>query len=277
MKISYLGLGIIGSIWVEHAQEDGHEIRSWNRTPKPDLPGFTSSISDAVAGAEIIHLCLADPPAVRSILEQILPSLAPGTMVIQSSTISPQASQEFEQMVTTAGYTYLEAPFTGSKPAAQKRDLVFFLGGEEALIDKALPYLRQLSRTHFTFSKCHLAAAIKLSMNLQIAAISQALTEGWHLAKHYGISHEAFYGVLRENVAHSPLAELKEPKLLKTDHSPQFSVKHMGKDLKLALDAGKDLNLSLTKQTQEIYEHGIKTGLSELDFIALEKLVRPDS
>jgi len=277
MKISYLGLGIIGSIWVEHAQEDGHEITSWNRTPKPDLPGFTSSITDAVAGAEIIHLCLADPPAVRSILEQILPSLAPGTMVIQSSTISPQASQEFEQMVTTAGYTYLEAPFTGSKPAAQKRDLVFFLGGEEALIDKALPYLRQLSRTHFTFSKCHLAAAIKLSMNLQIAAISQALTEGWHLAKHYGISHEAFYGVLRENVAHSPLAELKEPKLLKTDHSPQFSVKHMGKDLKLALDAQKDLNLSLTKQTQEIYEHGIQSGLSELDFIALEKLVRPDS
>jgi 3-hydroxyisobutyrate dehydrogenase-like beta-hydroxyacid dehydrogenase len=173
--------------------------------------------------------------------------------------------------------TYVEAPFTGSKPAAESRDLVFFLGGDAAAIDQALLYLIPLSRKYFHIGAPEQAAAIKLSMNLQIAAVSQALTEGWHLARSYGLSHESFYEVLRENVAHSGLAELKEPKLRAGDDAPQFSVKHMGKDLRLALEAAGSLDLTLTKTSHAIYDRGIEAGLGDLDFIALERLISQEN
>ncbi len=273
-KVSVVGLGIIGSIWATHYAEDGHTVRTWNRTPQPDFPGFEADLKQAADGAEVIHICVADPAAVQSVLDQILPVVKFGMLVIQSSTISPAAATSFAEQVTSKGATYLEAPFTGSKPAAEARELVFFQGGTPDAVRRAETFLKPLSRKRFVMGTPAQAAAIKLSMNLQIAAVSQALTEGWHLAQKFGLSHEQFYEVLGENVALSGLATLKEPKLKSGDHSPQFSVKHMRKDLGLALGAAQGLSPRLTERTKEIYDAGMEAGLADLDFIALEKLVK---
>ncbi|MFP4157472.1 MAG: NAD(P)-dependent oxidoreductase [Opitutales bacterium] len=271
-KVSVLGLGIIGSIWARHYRDDGHELSAWNRTPKPECPGFVSEVAAAVSGADLIHICVADPKAVQSVLDEALPALQEGALVIQSSTISPQSASSFSAQVAAVG-AYLEAPFTGSKPAAEARDVVFFLGGDDSVVERGLRFLKPISRKSFHVGRPEQAAAIKLSMNLQIAAVSQALTEGWHLARSYGLAHGTFYEVLRENVAHSGLSELKEPKLRADDDSPQFSVKHMGKDLRLALEAAEGLNLRLTEAGKKIYDDGIQNGLGEKDFIALERLI----
>ena len=76
MNVSVLGLGIIGSAWAKNLIADGHTVRCWNRTPK-DFPNFHASIQDAVVGAEVIFIIVADPPAVQSVLEEILPTLGP--------------------------------------------------------------------------------------------------------------------------------------------------------------------------------------------------------
>ena len=271
-KVTVIGLGIIGSIWARHYGEDGHEVVVWNRTAKPEFPGFVPVLAEAVAEADLVHICVADPEAVESVLDEALPALQRETLVIQSSTISPQAAARFACRVNEV-CAYLEAPFTGSKPAAESRDVVFFLGGDAAVLERGLTYLNPISRKYFQIGRPEQAAAIKLSMNLQIAAVSQALAEGWHLARSYGLTHEAFYEVLRENVAHSGLSELKEPKLRAGDDSPQFSVKHMGKDLRLALEAAEGLNLRLTETGKKIYDEGIQNGLGEKDFISLEQLI----
>lgn len=273
-QVTVVGLGIIGSIWAKHYGADGHEVRCWNRTSKPETEGFLGALPEAVDGADLVHICVADPAAVHSVLDGILPKIGDDTLVVQSSTISPQAATEACERVVAAGAAYVEAPFTGSKPAAESRDLVFFLGGEPGAIDQAVPFLEPLSRKRFIMGTPRQAAAIKLAMNLQIAAVSQALTEGYHLAGKFGLSHDQFYEVLRENVAHSGLAELKESKLKSGDVSPQFSVKHMRKDVGLALEASEGLKLKLTERTREIYDAGIEAGLADLDFISLEKLIR---
>lgn len=274
-NISVIGLGIIGSIWAKLYAEDGHTVRAWNRTPKPNFPGFEEDLTRAVRDAEFVHICVSDPDAVRSVLDKVLPHLDPAAVVIQSSTISPEAAKSFAEEVNAVA-SYLEAPFTGSKPAASSRGVVFYLGGEDETVRRAEKVIQRLSKMRFPIGKPEHAAAIKLSMNLQIAAISQALTEGWHLARSYGLAHEDFYKILRENVAHSGLAELKEPKLRDGDESPQFSIKHMDKDLRLALEAGKGLDLSLTKASKKIYEAGLAEGYGDLDFIALQRLICPD-
>ncbi|MGF1678569.1 MAG: NAD(P)-dependent oxidoreductase [Candidatus Methylacidiphilales bacterium] len=270
--ITVLGLGIIGSIWARHYQQDGHELKSWNRSSKPDAPGFEADLAESVRSSHFIHLCVADPAAVQSLLHVVLPHAPRNALIIQSSTISPAASLSFAEQSRTAGHRYVEAPFTGSKPAAEARQLVFFMGGNLEDTTEALSLLQSLSRKQFFIGKPHQASAIKLAMNLQIAAVAQALTEGWHLAKQFGLDHDLFYSVLRENVAHSGLAELKEPKLKSGDYSPQFSVQHMRKDLGLALESSSGLQLRLTERAKEIYDLGMQAGLGSEDFISLEKL-----
>jgi 3-hydroxyisobutyrate dehydrogenase-like beta-hydroxyacid dehydrogenase len=129
MKMSIIGLGIIGSIWARHARKDGHEVTTWNRTPKPAEPGFTPELEKAAADADIIHICIAGPPEVQQILDVLRPGLRKGQLIIQSSTISPDPACHFQEQVEGKGADYIEAPFTGSKPAAEDRQLVFFLGG----------------------------------------------------------------------------------------------------------------------------------------------------
>ena len=272
-NITVLGLGIIGGTWAGHYREDGHTVRTWNRTPKAEEPGFFPDACQAVEEADVVHLCLAGPPSVSDVLNSIKPALKPGRLVIQSSTISPRAAQSFEALVTATGAAYLEAPFTGSKPAAEARQLVFFTGGEDSIIERARGVLTPLSRLLIPFSSPAKAAAIKLSMNLQIAAISQALSEGYHLARQHGISSDDFFNVLDHNVAKSGLADLKREKLKNQDYRPQFSIKHMSKDLKLALEASEGLPLRLTETVAETYAIGLEEGWGDLDFIALEQLI----
>src|SRR5512147_1659553 len=162
MKISVLGLGIIGSVWARNLIADGHEVRCWNRTPK-DFPNFHASIQEAVEGAEVIFIVVADPPAVQSVLDQIQPLLGPGALVIQSSTISARWTLLFAEQVRETGALFLEAPFTGSKPAAEQRQTVFYLGGEPEVVEKARGVLERISSAILHIGPLGSASTLKLA------------------------------------------------------------------------------------------------------------------
>ncbi len=274
MKIAVLGLGIIGGIWAKNLMADGHEVRCWNRTPK-EFPNFCPSIVDAVAGAEAIFIVVADPPAVQSVLDQILPGLQPGQMIIQSSTISPKWTKIFAQQVEAAGGLFVEAPFTGSKPAAEQRQTVYYLGGTPELVEKARPILATISKACLHIGPLGSASTLKLAMNMNVAGVAQMLCESLSLVRAAGISDDVFFSSLGMNVSHSGIADLKEPKLRAADYQPQFSVKHMAKDLRLALETAGELALTLDQTTslKDTYERGIAAGLQEDDFIGLVRLL----
>jgi 3-hydroxyisobutyrate dehydrogenase-like beta-hydroxyacid dehydrogenase len=273
MKIALIGYGIIGKAWSEHYVADGHELRVWNRTPK-EVPHFVKDLNLAVSSADVVHIVIADPPAIESVLPSITANLSPAALVIQSSTISPDASDKFLALITKSGAGYVEAPFTGSKVAAEKRENVFFLGGNGRDKARAQAVLASLGRTFFDMGANRQACAIKLAMNLQIASISQALTEALEFSRLAGIADEKFFEVLDKNMAHSGLSDLKKPKLLAGDFSPQFSVKHLHKDLRLALASAPGNLLPLTAKAAEIHAEGLKQGLADEDFTALIKLLR---
>jgi 3-hydroxyisobutyrate dehydrogenase-like beta-hydroxyacid dehydrogenase len=139
MTIGILGLGLIGSIWARHYHAAGALTGVWNRTPQPDFPNWKTDPAAVAAGADVVQIVVADPPAVRDLISRILPALGPGKIVVQSSTIDPGSSQEFEALVVGRGARYLEAPFTGSKPAAEQRQTVYYLGGDRGLIAELEP------------------------------------------------------------------------------------------------------------------------------------------
>jgi len=274
MKISVLGLGIIGSAWAKNLISDGHIMQCWNRTPK-DFPNFQASIQGAVEGAEVILIVVADPPAVQSVLDKIQPKLGPGVLVIQSSTISAKWTQLFAEQVQLTGAAFLEAPFTGSKLAAEQRQTVYYLGGEPEVVEKARPILEPISSAILHIGPLGSASSLKLAMNLNIAGVAQALCESLTLCRAAGIPDEVYFSALARNASRSGVSDLKEPKLRRRDYTPQFSLKHMAKDLGLALESAADLSVSLeqTEHLKKIYDRGMSAGWANDDFIGLMRLL----
>jgi 3-hydroxyisobutyrate dehydrogenase-like beta-hydroxyacid dehydrogenase len=269
--IGVLGLGIIGKIWARHYAAAGALVGTWNRTPQVDAPAWRDTPEAVAAAAEVVQLVLADPAAVRAVLQRILPSLGPGKIVVQSSTIDPVASEEFHAAVRATGARYLEAPFTGSKPAAEQRQTVFYLGGDTALARELEPLLAHVSATRLAVGDHRQAAALKLAMNLNLAVQMQGLVEARAVAAAHGIDDEIFYAALGKNAGYSGLVKLKEPKLRAGDFSPQFSVKHMHKDVRLASAAAGCLELPALDVVREQLKTVEARGLGEEDFCALAK------
>ena len=269
--IGVIGLGIIGGVWTRHYAAAGVLAGCWNRTPQPAMPGWTDSPEAVAAAADAVQIVVADPPAVQAVLDRILPQLGPGKVVIQSTTIDPEGSDRFRAQVEARGARYLEAPFTGSKPAAQQRKTVYYLGGAADLIDAAEPLLSLVSETRLVVStEPRKAAALKLAMNLNLAVMLGGLCEALTFARRAGISDELFFAALSRNVGASGLSRLKEPKLRTGDFSPQFSVKHMHKDMRLASGAAR---LPLLEAVRERLRLAEAQGAGDEDFSALLKLL----
>jgi 3-hydroxyisobutyrate dehydrogenase-like beta-hydroxyacid dehydrogenase len=194
-------------------------------------------------------------------------------LVIQSSTISPAAAAEFQQLCSEHGAAYVEAPFTGSKPAAQERQNVFYLGGETSAKEQARKVLHGLSRRIFDLGTVEQASSIKLAMNLQIAGISQALGEALTLARRAGVTDATFFELLECNVARSGVSELKKDKLMTRDYTPQFSAKHMAKDVRLALETAAPGTYPMGLAVAQVYQAALDAGWGEDDFSGLIRLL----
>lgn len=272
MNVAIFGLGIIGAAWADNLHADGLTVHRWNRTPRA-VPGFTPDARAAAAAADLLIVCVADPAAVQGVLDLILPALRPGQILVQTSTVSREATLAFAEQVRATGADFLECPFTGSKPAAVNRQTVFFAGGDPAVLERARPVLARLSKTIERIGDLGSASSLKLAFNMNIALMMEALCESLAFARAAGIADDLYFRMFAQTLAHSKLVELKQPKLMSGDFAPQFSVKHMAKDMRLALGSAAGLNLPQTAGLSKLYEQGLAAGLGEEDFISLIRLV----
>ena len=271
-RITVAGLGLIGGAWAQNLHADGLTVRGWNRSPK-DFPFYEADLVKAVTDAELIFIVVADPPAVEAVLDVIVPVLKPGQIVAQASTISAYWTKLFAERVEATGAAFLEAPFTGSKLAAEARKTVFYLGGSAELLERARPVLERISVTRMHVGEIGSASSLKLAMNLNIALQMQALSESLTLARVAGLSDETFFEALHMNAGRSGLSDLKEPKLKAHDYAPQFSLKHMNKDLRLVLETAEGIELPAAKTLKSFYDKGMETGFGEDDFTGMIRLL----
>lgn len=271
--IGVLGLGIIGRVWAGHYDAAGVLAGSWNRSPKPDAPKWKGSAIDVARAAEVIQIVVADPPAVQGILDAIAPALDASRTVVQSSTIDPDSSDHFRELVTARGAQYLESPFTGSKPAAEQKQTTYYFGGDAGLISELEPLLSLVSSTRFHIGTNRQATALKLAMNLNIAAQMEGLSEALTIARRAGVSDDIFFNVMAKNVGYSGLTKLKEPKLRAADFAPQFSVKHLLKDLRLASKMNGCEDFPVLDTLRETLAAADRKGMGDEDFSAIIKLL----
>jgi len=275
MRVAFLGLGIMGRSMAANMAKAGHEVTVWNRSAGKEVEGARSAASPAEAarGAEVVWMCVSDTKAVESVLfgpQGVEESLAEGMIIVDSSTISPTATRQFAERVRARGVQYVDAPMTGSKTGAASGTLTFMIGGEEAVIAKLEPLFAAMGKKFFRMGETGKGQAAKLVMNLQIALIYEGFAEALTLATKLGVDVNALVPLIQASMVNSGVVEYKAPFVLKRDFSPNFPLRLMHKDLKLALEAAKELRVRLPglETVEEIYDVADEDGHGDLDYSA---------
>ncbi|MDP9112827.1 MAG: NAD(P)-dependent oxidoreductase [Acidobacteriota bacterium] len=277
-QLGFLGLGIMGYPMARHLLEAGHEVALWSHTPAKARElaaqgkGTACATPKEVAQrADFIFYCVGNTAMARSVStgkDGLLEGVRPGSVTADCSTVSPVESQEIAALFTAKGVHFLDAPCTGSKAGAEGGTLTFMVGGDEGAFDRAKPYFEAMGKLMYYCGPAGQGLKAKLTQNLVLANLMQAFAEGIVLAAKNGVPPALMLDILDNSAAKSGLLSAKAPFILKRDFRPNFSTKWMHKDIGLALESAKslDLPLPLTALTQQMLQAAIAKGYGEDDF-----------
>jgi 3-hydroxyisobutyrate dehydrogenase-like beta-hydroxyacid dehydrogenase len=275
MRVAFFGLGIMGHAMATNLVKAGHEVTVWNRTPGKLVEGAGVAPTPAAAaqGAEVVWMCVSDTAAVEQILfgsEGVEQSLAEGMIIADSSTISPAATVKFAERVRSKGAHYVDAPMTGSKIGAANGTLIFMVGGEESIVQRLNPLFAAMGKKIFRMGEIGKGQATKLAMNLQIALIFEGFAEALTLATKLGVDSKQLVSLIEATMVKSGVVEYKAPFVLQRDFTPNFPLRLMHKDIRLALEAAKDARVKLPalETVEEVYEMASEEGHGDEDYAA---------
>jgi 3-hydroxyisobutyrate dehydrogenase/2-hydroxy-3-oxopropionate reductase len=269
----------MGSAMAANLVKAGHEVTVWNRTPKSVAGARTAETpGEAAAGSEVVWMCVSDTVAVEQVLfgENGLESrITAGMIVVDSSTISPKATCRFAEHMVERGADYVDAPVTGSKVGAEAGTLTFIVGGSEETIARLQPLFEAMGKTVMRMGDTGMGQSAKLAMNLQIAMIYQGFAEGITMARKLGVEPARLVELIQASMVRSGVVDYKAPFVLKHDYTPNFPLKLMLKDLRLAQDAARDAHLKLPglEMVEEMYAAAAEAGQGDLDYCSTLKLI----
>lgn len=281
----FIGLGIMGSAMASNLLSAGHTVTVWNRDPTKSEAlaergaHVATSPSEVVAAASVTFSMVSDPAATREVVfggRGVLAGVGPGHDYVETSTIDDVTSREVADAVAARGGRYLEAPVTGTKKPAQDGQLVFLCAGDESLYRQVQPALEAMGKQNVFLGEVGNGARMKLVINAMMGSVMAALAEGVALADRAGLDSAQFLELLDAGVLASPLVRSKGPQLLSNDHPASFPLKHMQKDLRLALSLADTVAQPLPALTtvNEVYERALKLGFGDQDLSAVYRVVR---
>ena len=272
-SVGVIGLGIIGTRVAAGLRHAGFNTCVWNRTPRP-APNFLGSPAEVAQECEVIQLFVADSKAVMETIEALAPALTPQHLLMCNATIGLEGTLAAAERVRQLGARFLDAPFTGSKGAADKRQLVYYIGGDEQDFLRAKPILDATSKASIHIGKVGQAAVVKVVTNLISAVTVQTLAEALAIVKSSGIRPEALAEAIENNAMRSGVTDLKLPAMLTGEYAPHFSLKHMFKDVQLGIELANKLELDVpaTSTVAGVMYGAMMKGWGDLDYAAVAKL-----
>lgn len=267
-----IGLGIIGSRVAEVLRNAGVHVYVWNRTPRP-APNFLSSPGEMAQLAEVIQIFVTDGKALLEVTRGLAGKLTPRHVIINNSTVDPATAREAAAMVKSMDGNFLDAPFTGSKLAAEKGALVYYVGGESSVLDRVRHILELSGREILFVGDVGEASVLKIATNMISATTVQALAEAYALTVKSGIDPRKLAEALELNACHSALTTMKIPTIIAGEYEPHFSLKNMFKDAKFGLNLANEMKLDLPalSTTASVMFKAIQKGNGDKDYSVLAK------
>lgn len=271
--VGLLGLGIIGSRVAENLVKAGFQVSVWSRTGRK-APGTVASPSEVAQAAQVIQIFVRDDAALLDALEEMRPSLSSKHVVMNHATVSKDATLKAACLCAETGAAFLDAPFTGSKMAAQNGKLCYYIGGPADVLEKVRPVLEASAAKILHLGGVGDAMVLKIVTNLITGVTVQALVEAAAITRAEGVPLEALKTALESNANYSTLIGMKLPALIQQDFEPHFSLVNMLKDADFArqLAARSGSKTPALDCTAEAMRAGVEAGLGDQDFSVVGRL-----
>jgi len=290
-KVGLIGLGLMGRPMGLNLLKAGYSLTVWNRTASraESLVAAGAKLANSpeeVAGSsDALITIVSDPPALEGVLwggsgsqgAGALGSLRPGSIYMDSSTVSPALARKIAAACMERQIAFLDAPVTGGTWGAEKGELVFMVGGDAHVLKEAEPLLGVMGKRWFHLGPNGAGQTIKLAMNLILALQVDALAEALALVTAAGLQGEKLVEVMQSSMARAAVLDVKAPLLLKGEYPPSFPLRLMHKDMGLALDLAKEAGVALPAATAAYatYSAVKAAARQDLDYAAVMKFWKP--
>jgi 3-hydroxyisobutyrate dehydrogenase-like beta-hydroxyacid dehydrogenase len=291
--VAVIGVGRMGAAMATRLRERGAPVVLSNRnreraTALAERIGATvaSTAAEAVAratdGSGVAVVSLADDAACRAVYtgaDGLLAGLRAPAVVVDTSTIDPRTAAELADLVGDTGAALLDAPVSGSVPAALGGTLTVMVGGPADAVERARPILDLLGRRVFHVGAAGAGATVKLAVNAVVHALNQAVSEAIVLAERAGVPRSAFYDVLAESAAAAPFVGYKRAAFEQPDSAPvAFALDLVAKDLDLILALADRVAAPMAQARTglETVHRAVTAGLGDRDMSALAEYLRTE-
>jgi 3-hydroxyisobutyrate dehydrogenase-like beta-hydroxyacid dehydrogenase len=279
-ELGYVGLGVMGSAVVRRLLDAGHTVTVWNRTREKAEPllaagaQWADSPREVAERSEIVFTMVTNTDAVNAVTEGpdgILAGLGPGKIYIDMSTASPANTRELAEKVAAVGAQMLDAPVSGTSITVEQGKASLMVGGDADAFERAKPVLEAIGPKVFHLGGNGAAVTMKIGINLSLAVQMLAFSEGLLLAEKSGIARERAVEVMLASVIASPMVAYRGPLVLGHPDEVWFDCHMMQKDLNLALELGRELEVPLptTAVTNEFLTAANGLGIGDKDFAVL--------
>lgn len=275
-RIGFIGLGTMGKPMAANLIQKGFIVTVYNRTTEKadELAHLGAEVSSTPAevahNSDVLITMLSNDAALLETFyseQGILSGIHPALTIIDSSTVAPQTSQKLAEELAAHFVDFLDAPVTGTKPAAEAGTLTFMVGGSQEVFDEHYDLFLALGSKAIYLGPSGSGSYAKLAHNTMVGINLVGLAEGLSIATKAGVNPAKFLEIVRSGGANSKQVELKADKIIDRDFSSQFSLKLMLKDLLLAQELTSQFQLPtpLLHTATSLFQMGLSKGLGEED------------
>jgi len=283
-KLGYVGLGVMGGRMANRLLEKGYSVTGHNRTrSKAEWlveKGMTWADSPRAVceAADVIFVMVTNSTALEAVAggpDGLLAGLGPGKLVVDMSTVSPAVSRAMAEKVRAQGADMVDAPVSGSVVTLEAGKLSVMVGGAPGAFERIKPVLLDIGPKVTHVGDSGQALVMKIASNLSLAVQMLAFSEGVLLAEKSGIARDVAVDVLTHSAIASPMVQYRGPMVLGLPDEAWFDVNMMQKDMMLALDMGRQLDVPLptTAVTNEFLTAARGMGLAKEDFAVVFKVL----
>jgi 3-hydroxyisobutyrate dehydrogenase len=242
MKTAFIGLGVMGFPMAGHLKAAGHQVTVFNRTPEKaarwvEKHGGASqpTIAEAVAGAELVCLCVGNDDDVRDVVAQVLPAMAEGGVIVDHTTTSATVAREMDAAARAVGRWFVDAPVSGGQAGAENGQLTIMAGGDAAAFARVEPVLTAYAKAIRLMGPSGAGQLTKMCNQIAIAGLVQGVAEALHFAKRAGLPTDDVLAAISKGAAQSWQMENRWKTMSEGKFDFGFAVDWMRKDLGIAL------------------------------------------
>ena len=275
--MGWIGLGNMGTAMAERILDAGYPLVVYNRTPEKAEPlAARGAVVAPTAAAlaqqvDVVFTSLANDEALEAVAQDVVAAARPGTVLVDTSTVSPTVSARVAARAEAASVDYLRAPVSGNPTVVRAGNLSFIVSGARETLERVEPVVTAIGPTVHHVGDGEEARIVKLAINLMIGGLAELMSEALVLGEASGVSRADLLEVMGSSAAGAPFVRYKSEPLLRDDFSATFTTALAEKDIDLALDAAEQarVELPMAREMKALLHSAVEAGYANDDLMAL--------